>query len=180
MLSCVVLCCAVLCPLQLIEKMTAYQEDYDFNNAGMTLYNYIWGEFADWYVEASKARLYAGNNGFSTSSSSGSSMSSSDESAAEADAAAAAASSSNGSSAAAAADPEADAAAAAAAAKTRAVLVYVFDRLLRLVHPFMPFISEELWQVSKRCKCSSVYKMHSTQYRTHTSLFFCFTDGPEL
>jgi valyl-tRNA synthetase len=111
--------------LQLIDKVTAYQEEYDFNNAGMTLYNYIWGEFADWYVEASKARLYT----------QGSSSSGDEGAAADADAAG-----SNGSS-------EGDAAAAAAAANTRAVLVYVYDRLLRLVHPFMPFISEELWQV---------------------------------
>lgn len=34
----------------------------------------------------------------------------------------------------------------AAAASTKAVLVYVFDRVLRLGHPFMPFITEELWQ----------------------------------
>lgn len=89
-------------------------------------------------MEASKARLYAG------SSSSSSSVSGEEEAAAAGQgeaAAAAAADGSNGSSA--AVDP----AAAAAAANTRAVLVYVYDRLLRLVHPFMPFISEELWQV---------------------------------
>ena len=34
----------------------------------------------------------------------------------------------------------------AEAASTKAVLVYVFDRVLRLGHPFMPFITEELWQ----------------------------------
>ena len=34
----------------------------------------------------------------------------------------------------------------AAAGGTRAVLVYAFDRVLRLGHPFMPFITEELWQ----------------------------------
>lgn len=121
---------------QLIDKITAYQEEYDFNNAGTTLYNFIWGEFADWYVEASKARLYAGSS--SSSSSNG------DDSSEEPDAAAAASSSNGGSS---SSDAEA---AAAAAANTRAVLVYTFDRLLRLVHPFMPFISEELWQVRAR------------------------------
>ena len=33
-----------------------------------------------------------------------------------------------------------------AAAVTRAVLVYVFDAVLRLGHPFMPFVTEQLWQ----------------------------------
>ncbi len=35
---------------------------------------------------------------------------------------------------------------AEAASLTRAVLVYVFDRVLRLGHPFMPFVTEQLWQ----------------------------------
>jgi len=35
---------------------------------------------------------------------------------------------------------------AEAAAVTRAVLVYVFDAVLRLGHPFMPFVTEQLWQ----------------------------------
>jgi len=104
-----------------VDRVTAAQEKFEFNEAGQALYAFAWGEFADWYVEASKARLYAG----SQSSSAGSSTEG-----------------------AAAADP------AAAAATTRAVLVYVFDRLLRLVHPFMPFITEELWQV--RVICSTI------------------------
>ncbi len=58
-------CPALPCPLhlhstspQLVDRMTAYQEKYEFSQAGDELYAFIWGEFADWYVEASKARLY--------------------------------------------------------------------------------------------------------------------------
>ncbi|KIY92089.1 valyl-tRNA synthetase [Monoraphidium neglectum] len=81
---------------QLVDRVTACQEGEDFSEAGQALYSFIWGEFADWYVEAAKTRMYGGDE--------------------------------------------------AAAAATRGVLVYVFDRLLRLAHPFMPFITEELWQ----------------------------------
>lgn len=31
--------------------------------------------------------------------------------------------------------------------QAQAVLVYVFDTVLRVLHPFMPFVTEELWQV---------------------------------
>jgi valyl-tRNA synthetase len=41
---------------------------------------------------------------------------------------------------------KADLADPARSATARAVLVHVLDRLLRLLHPFMPFVTEELWQ----------------------------------
>lgn len=81
---------------QVVDKSTTAHERHDFGDAGRLLYDFLWGEFADWYIEAAKARLYGQ-------------------------------------------DPQ-------AALKTRQVLVYAFNALLKLSHPFMPFITEELWQ----------------------------------
>jgi len=81
---------------QTIDSVTERFDKYDYNQAGITTYNFFWDEFADWAIEASKPRTYGD--------------------------------------------------AAAAAATSRRVLVYVFERVLRLLHPYMPFVTEELWQ----------------------------------
>ncbi|KAL6786011.1 TSV1 [Auxenochlorella protothecoides x Auxenochlorella symbiontica] len=39
--------------------MTAALERYDFGEAGRLLYEFVWSEFADWYVEIAKTRLYS-------------------------------------------------------------------------------------------------------------------------
>ena len=80
----------------LIDRVHVSHERYDFGDAGRSVAEFIWAELADWYLEASKTRLYSD-------------------------------------------DKE-------AAATTRAVLVYVLDRTLRLAHPFLPYVTEELWQ----------------------------------
>ena len=41
-----------------MKRSTAAHEKYDFGDAGRLLYDFFWGEFADWYIEAAKARLY--------------------------------------------------------------------------------------------------------------------------
>jgi valyl-tRNA synthetase len=43
---------------------------------------------------------------------------------------------------------------AEAAAETRAATAWVFDRILKLLHPFMPFISEELWSAMAEQRAS--------------------------
>ncbi|TMW71604.1 valine--tRNA ligase [Alteribacter natronophilus] len=78
------------------EHVTKYIDAYEFGEVGRSLYNFIWDDFCDWYIEMAKLPL-------------------------------------NGD------DEEAK-------HTTRSVLAYVLDRTLRLLHPFMPFITEEIWQ----------------------------------
>ncbi len=79
-----------------IEETTRNLERFEFGEAGRGLYDFFWSEFADWYIEAAKARLNS--------------------------------------------DDE------AAKATVRQTLVHVFERTLRLLHPIMPYVTEELWQ----------------------------------
>ncbi|WP_018921625.1 valine--tRNA ligase [Salsuginibacillus kocurii] len=79
-----------------IEHVTRLMDRYEFGEVGRTLYNFIWDDVCDWYIEMAKLPLYGE-------------------------------------------DEEAK-------ATTRSVLAYVFDRTMRLLHPFMPFITEEIWQ----------------------------------
>jgi valyl-tRNA synthetase len=71
-------------------------EQYAFSDAASTLYQFLWSEFCDWYIELSKGALYG-----------------EDQRAKE---------------------------------NSLAVLLFCLERTLRLLHPFMPFITEEIWQ----------------------------------
>ena len=86
--------------LSRLEVLTAEVEEsmerYELGVAAQKLYDFIWGEYCDWYIELVKHRLY-------------------DKSRKTGDTA-------------------------------RRILYYGLDRLLRLLHPFMPFITEEIWQ----------------------------------
>ncbi|MED4603312.1 valine--tRNA ligase [Paenibacillus validus] len=79
-----------------VREVTRLIDAYEFGETGRLLYNFIWDDLCDWYIEFSKLSLY-GN----------------DETAKK---------------------------------TTKSVLAYVLDRTQRLLHPFMPFISEEIWQ----------------------------------
>jgi valyl-tRNA synthetase len=71
-------------------------DGYQYGEAGRQLQEFLWHEFADWYLEIAKHALYQGDEQVKT--------------------------------------------------MTRRVLVNVFDRALRLLHPFMPFVTEEIWK----------------------------------
>ncbi|HHW20404.1 valine--tRNA ligase [Thermodesulfovibrio thiophilus] len=77
-----------------IDETNKALEAYRFNDAANTVYQFLWHEFCDWYIELSKVVLY----------------SESDE-----------------------------------AKDTINCLFYVFETVLKLLHPFMPFVTEEIW-----------------------------------
>ncbi len=76
-----------------INSVNTNLEKFNFQFATQELYNFIWNEFCDWYIESSKSRIYGGGE-----------------------------------------EKEI----------TLSVLDYVLFNILKLLHPFMPFITEEL------------------------------------
>ena len=78
------------------RRVTEQMDKFEFGVAGHILYNFIWDEFANWYLELTKEVMFG-------------------EDEAEKDI-------------------------------TRAVLLHVLDQVLRLLHPIMPFFTEEIFE----------------------------------
>jgi len=101
---------------QAIREITASFAEYRFNEATQTLYRFFWAEYCDWYVEASKAVLSTQHT-----PQSGSEAPSIHQSI----------------------NPPIHR--PATRPNTLAVIDFVLSHTLRLFHPFLPFITEELW-----------------------------------
>ncbi|HSV31222.1 MAG TPA: valine--tRNA ligase [Atribacteraceae bacterium] len=71
-------------------------ESYAFGEYVQIVYDFVWGDYCDWFIELAKQDLYRGK------------------------------------------DREKE--------RTQNVLVHVLERVLRLLHPVAPFITEEIWQ----------------------------------
>lgn len=81
-----------------IGKVHHYFETYRFDLLANTLYEFVWHEYCDWYLELSKPVL------------------------------------------------QNEHALGALKRGTRRTLIHVLDQILKLLHPLMPFITEEIWQ----------------------------------
>ncbi|GEK36615.1 valine--tRNA ligase [Enterococcus thailandicus] len=79
-----------------VAKVTDLFDHFEFGEAGRQLYNFIWDDFCDWYIEMSKEVLYGDDTDSKQT--------------------------------------------------TRSILVHTLDQILRLLHPIMPFVTEEIWQ----------------------------------
>ncbi len=76
-----------------IKQVTRSLEQFMLNEAATTLYDFIWKDFCDWYIEIAKVQSREGDE-----------------------------------------------------AQTQRVLFFVLENIYRLLHPFMPFVTEVLWQ----------------------------------
>jgi valyl-tRNA synthetase len=80
-----------------IESVRRFLDDYHFDRAASTLYQFVWHELCDWFIELIKPAL-AGRQG------------------------------------------------PAAQASARRTLYLSLQTVLKLLHPFIPFVTEEIWQ----------------------------------
>jgi valyl-tRNA synthetase len=101
-----------------IREVTMALNEYKFSEATAALYRFFWSEYCDWYVEASKAVLSVVR---SRGDEAQTEKAESGESLLT------------------------SAPANAQKANTLAVIDFVLSHTLRLFHPFLPFITEELW-----------------------------------
>ncbi len=87
----------ILSRLQTVtDEVTRNLDKFELGVAAGKLYEFVWDEYCDWYIELTKKRLYGDDQ--------------------------------------------------AAKDTVKAVLLTVLRSILKLLHPFMPFITEEIWQ----------------------------------
>ncbi len=80
---------------QTVENINYNMDKYEFGEAGRSLYEFIWDDFASWYIEVSKVSLHNDNEELQF--------------------------------------------------KTKVVLKTVLTSIIKLLHPYMPFVTEEIY-----------------------------------
>lgn len=136
-----------------IREITEALNTYNFSTAVQALYRFFWSEYCDWYVEASKAVLtrpatdasHSPLNGERAGVRSEEKNDASHEVKTPPHPDPLPPAQRGGEGAAIASSGRSEALAAARRANTLAVIDFVLSHTLRLFHPFLPFITEELW-----------------------------------
>ena len=75
---------------KLIKKVRNHMDKYEFNVVGTEIYNFVWNDFCDWYIELSKADMKD---------------------------------------------------------NTKSTLIYTLTNILQILHPFMPYVTEEIYSM---------------------------------
>ena len=81
-----------------LNNIAMHFESYRFDLAAQEMYQFIWDEYCDWYLEVAKVQLNESNEN-------------------------------------------------AIRRGTKRTLLGILESMLRMIHPIMPFISEEIWQI---------------------------------
>ncbi len=103
------------------EKVFDYAEKLDFGASGDLLYDFVWNEYCDWYIELSKIRLYGENETHKRTA--------------------------------------------------EKVLIYVLKKILKLLEPYMPFITEEISSLmSNNILMNEIYKPVDTSFIDKSSI----------
>ncbi|MDN5341265.1 MAG: valyl-tRNA synthetase [Oceanotoga sp.] len=92
-------------------------ETFNFNHGAKAIYDFVWSELCDWYIESVKPRLFSEGEDKKIAQN---------------------------------------------------VILHVFDNALRLLHPFMPYVSEELWQALPIEKEELLITSHWPEYDEET------------
>ena len=86
---------------KVVADVTGWLDKYRFQDAALSIYDFVWSKFCDWHVEGAKAALNSED--------------------------------------------------AARRAQALKILYFTLGRALRILHPFMPFLTEELWHQMGYC-----------------------------
>ena len=105
---------------KLVKEVTVNMEKYEMGVALSNLYDFVWSDFCDWYIELTKPVLYGEDE--------------------------------------------------KKAADTVGVLMYVLECILKLMHPFIPFITEKIYR-SIPGKTSSIMIEEFPRYNSHLNYF---------
>jgi valyl-tRNA synthetase len=97
---------------QVVQQTRNYIEAYGLGEAANGLYDFIWGDFCDWYIELVKTRLWQENTSQSRQ-------------------------------------------------VAQQTLAYVLEGILKLLHPFMPHITEEIWQTLTQVEGKAVLALQT-------------------